>query len=115
MISIAQIDAGQEGWQALGLLSGIFLPLIVALVTTRLTASRWQAIILAALAAVDGLLTEALQSHAQNDPFNLVSSAITAVGAFAIGVGLHYGLWKPTGTSSALLAVGSGGREYDDR
>jgi predicted membrane-bound dolichyl-phosphate-mannose-protein mannosyltransferase len=112
-LAVAQADVTAAGWQLLGLILGTLLPLVVALVTTRWTSSRWQSVLLAALAALDGLLSTLWQTHQTGAPFDLLGAAVTALGAFVVGVATHYGLWKPTGASGALLDVGS--RDQYDR
>lgn len=87
--------------QYLGLLVGVILPLLVGLVTTRVTSSGIQAILLAFLSAVTGFLSEL-----STPSFELKSAILTWLGSFLVAVGMHYGLWKPTGTAARLQDVG---------
>lgn len=91
----------------IGLVVSTILPLLVGLVTTRVTSSGVKATLLAALAAITGLGTELLASIQAGTAYDLGTGLILAVGAFLTGVGLHFGLYKPTGTSATLQAVGS--------
>jgi hypothetical protein len=93
--------------QILGLLSGIVLPLIVGLVTSRVTAPGVKATILAALAVVISLLTEISAALTSHTAYNLGNALLVALGTFLVSVGIHYGLWKPTTVSAKLQAVGS--------
>jgi hypothetical protein len=89
------------------LLVGVILPLIVGLVTTRVTNSGARATLLAALAAATGLLTELGESLTAGTPYDIGVGGLAALAAFLTGVGLHFGLYKPTGAASALQRVGS--------
>lgn len=88
--------------QIVGLLVGVILPLLVGLVTTRVTHAATKAVLLALLSAVTGFLSELLSDH-----FDLKTALITWLGAFLVAVGVHFGLWKPTGVSARLQLIGS--------
>lgn len=91
----------------LGLVVSTILPLIVGLVTKVVTAPGTRAIILAALAAVTGLGTELLNALTTGTPYDLGTGLVLAVTSFLVAVGLHFGIWKPTGASeSAQRALG---------
>lgn len=92
--------------QLLNLLVSVVLPLFVGLVTTRATSASVKAILLAALAFASGLGTELLASLNAGVSYDLATGVFSGVATFLVAVGLHYGLWKPTGTSSALQSVG---------
>lgn len=83
----------------LSLLAGVILPLLVGLVTTRDTNKDRKAILLAALSVITPMVAELGNALATNTPYDLGMALMTALGTFLIGVGLHYGLWKPTGVS----------------
>jgi len=40
-------------------------------------------------------------------PFDFGSTLLTFLSTFLIGVGVHFGLWKPTGAAVALQRIGS--------
>jgi predicted secreted Zn-dependent protease len=90
-----------------GLIVSTILPLLVGLVTRVVTSPGIKAVILAALSAVTGLGTELLNSINSGTPYDAGTGVVLALTAFLIAVGLHYGLWKPTGASVAAQAVGS--------
>lgn len=92
----------------IGLLVSTVLPLLVGLVTKVVTDSRWKAIILAALAAITGLLTELLASINAGTAYNLGTGLVVALIAFLIAVGMHFGLWKPVGAADAAQRAFSG-------
>lgn len=92
--------------QVIGLLSGIVLPLIVGLVTTRVTHSGVKAVLLAALAFATNLLTEFGFALSQSTPYDLSAALVAGLGTFLVAVGIHYGFWKPTGTAEKVQDVG---------
>lgn len=82
----------------LGLLVSVVLPVLVGLVTTRVTSAGTKAVLLLALSTVNGLVVEIASP---GPGFNLGTAAVLALVAFATGVLAHFGLWKPTGVSGA--------------
>ncbi|MFC9341504.1 hypothetical protein ACFT0G_35820 [Streptomyces sp. NPDC057020] len=88
------ITLGSAYWY--GLLLSFVLPVLVGLVTTRVTGPGTKAVILLALAAADSFVTELAAGapgwHAGN------ALVLTAVN-FVIAVASHFGLWKPTGVA----------------
>lgn len=90
-----------------GLLISTVLPLLVGLVTKTVTSSGAKAALLAGLAAVNGLAVEFAASLNAGEPYNIGTGLVIALGSFLVAVGLHYGLYKPTGTSESLQKVGS--------
>lgn len=84
----------------------VISPLLVGLVSTRVTSSAHKAWLLAGLAALTGLGSELVNALTQNEVYDLGTGLITAFTAFIIGVGLHYGLYKPTGTTDKVLESG---------
>ncbi|WP_230671052.1 hypothetical protein [Rathayibacter sp. Leaf248] len=92
--------------QLLSLLVSIVLPLLVGLVTTRATSASAKAILLAVLAFASGLGTELLAALNAGVSYDLAAGVFSGVATFLVAVGIHYGLWKPTGTSSALQSIG---------
>lgn len=73
------------------------LPLLVGLVTTRVTGSGVKAVLLAALSAV----AQFLLALSAVGGFDLKQAAFSAVVGFAFSVAIHFGLWKPTGAAEA--------------
>jgi archaellum biogenesis protein FlaJ (TadC family) len=66
----------------LTLLVNTILPLLVGLVTTRVTPGKVQAILLAVL------------------------TAITWLTGLVAAIAVHYGIWRPTGATDAALSTG---------
>lgn len=101
------IELNFDPAQVIGLLSGVVLPLLVGLVTTRVTHSGIKAVILAALAFATNLLTELGAVITAGTTYDLGAALIAGLGTFLIAVGLHAGFWKPTGVSAAAQEVGA--------
>lgn len=89
------------------LVVAFILPVIVGLVTTRVTSAAAKAWLLAALALVTSLLVELGRSIAAGSTFDIGIVLIAALPTFVISVATHYGLWKPTGVSEAAQSVGA--------
>lgn len=80
----------------LGLLVSVILPVLVGLVTTRVTHAGVKAVLLLALSGVNGFVVEYL---APGPGYDVGTAAVLALVAFATGVLAHFGLWKPVGVS----------------
>lgn len=90
----------------LGLIVSVVLPLLVGLVTTRVTASGTKAVLLAALASITGLGTELVNAVNTGTSYDLGTGIILALSSFLIAVGIHAGIYKPTGATAAVQSVG---------
>jgi len=94
------------GWgQILTLVIQIVLPLLVGLVTKRSMPSGVKALLLLLLTAISQSVSAALQADVGNGYH--WGSLLGNIGlGFLISVGVHYGLWKPTGASDTAQDVG---------
>lgn len=92
--------------QQLQFILAVFLPVLVGLVTTRVTSAARKAILLLALSVITSLLTEILNAVMSGQSYDLGTGLMAALTTFIIGVSMHYGLWKPTGVSEAAKEVG---------
>jgi phosphotransferase system glucose/maltose/N-acetylglucosamine-specific IIC component len=88
--------------QLLSLLSAIVLPLVVGIVTTRVTSPGAKAVLLAALSFAINLLAELAAAITNGTQYDLGAALLTGLGTFLIAVGVHYGFWRPTGTSAVV-------------
>lgn len=86
----------------------VFLPVIVGLVTKKITNSGAKAILLAVLSVVSSLLTEILNAVQAGESYDLGRGLVTALMTFVGAVALHYGLFKPTGVAEKAQEVGMG-------
>lgn len=82
------------------------LPVLVGLVTTRVTSSGAKAWLLALLSLVTSLLVELARALTESVTYDLGVALLIALPAFVVSVATHYGLWKPTGISGAVQDVG---------
>ena len=96
--------------QFLAMLSGVLVPLLTALVTTRWAASRTKAFVNAALASLAGYLSFAIEANGAIEWKPAVVGVLTAaVSAFAA----YPSLWKSSGiapkiqASTARFGIGS--------
>lgn len=92
----------------LGLLVSVILPVLVGLVTTRVTSAGTKAVLLLALSTANGLVVEIA---APGPGFDLGTAAVLALVSFGTGVLAHFGYWKPAGVSGkaqdSLVTAGS--------
>lgn len=89
------VNLDQAYW--LGLLVSVILPVLVGLVTTRVTHAGVKAVLLLALSGVNGFLVEYV---AGGPGYDVGTAAVLALVAFGTGVLSHFGLWKPIGVSA---------------
>jgi uncharacterized membrane protein YjjB (DUF3815 family) len=82
----------------LGLLVSVVLPVLVGLVTTRVTNAGIKAVLLLALSTATGFVTEYAGPH--DAGYSVGTAAVLALVSFATGVLSHFGFWKPVGVSA---------------
>lgn len=88
------VNLDQAYW--LGLLVSTVLPVLVGLVTTRVTHAGTKAVLLLALSTITAFVVE----YAAPGPDYDVGTAVVLAGvSFGTGVLIHFGLWKPVGVS----------------
>lgn len=81
------------------------LPVIVGLITTRVTSSAIKAVLLAAATLVTSLLVELARALSAGEVYDLGVALLAALPTFVIAVAGHFGLWKPTGVSEKAQTV----------
>lgn len=82
----------------LGLLVSVVLPVLVGLVTTRVTNAGIKAVLLLALSTANGFLVELAGPH--DAGYSVGTAAVLALVSFGTGVLSHFGFWKPVGVSA---------------
>jgi hypothetical protein len=82
--------------QVIGLLVTLVLPVLVGLVTTRVTSAGAKAVLLLLFTAADGFLVELGNA---GSGYNVANGVFYAVVGFVTAVAMHFGLLKPTGIS----------------
>lgn len=100
------IEFNIDAAQLIGLLLTAVLPLLVGLVTTRVTDGRVKAVLLALLSLVTGLLSELAAAVNAGVTYDLGAGLTVGLTGFLIAVGLHFGLYKPTGLTDKVQALG---------
>jgi hypothetical protein len=86
----------------LSLVLTMLLPLLVAIVTTRITSANVKAILLLALVVVKTFIEALISAEQQHIDFDAVPFLMNLVLNFIIAVVMHFGLWKPTGVSTTI-------------
>jgi hypothetical protein len=82
----------------LGLLVSVVLPVLVGLVTTRVTHAGIKAVLLLALSTLNGFIVEYAGPH--DAGYSVGTAAVLSLVAFGTGVLAHFGFWKPVGVSA---------------
>jgi hypothetical protein len=82
--------------QVIGLLVSLVLPVLVGLVTTRVTSAGIKAVLLLLLTAANGFLVELGNA---GPGYNVANGVFYAAVSFVTAVAMHFGLLKPTGIS----------------
>lgn len=77
---------------------GVFLPILVGIVTKEVASSGLKATLLAGLSAVSGLVSSAIEV----DGVFTKTALFSAVTTFVIAVATYYGYWKPTQVAPAV-------------
>lgn len=88
------VDLDRAYW--LGLLISVVLPVLVGLVTTRVTHAGTKAVLLLALTAANGFLVELANP---GPGWDAGTALVLTLVSFATATLAHFGLWKPTGVS----------------
>lgn len=81
----------------LGLLTSVILPVLVGLVTTRVTSAGLKAVLLLALSTASGFVVEFAGPH--DAGYSVGTAAVLALVSFGVGVLSHFGFWKPVGVA----------------
>lgn len=92
------LDAAYWYW----LVISFVLPVLVGLVTTRVTHAGTKAVALLALAAVESFIVEL---SAGGPGWDAGSALVLTLVSFLMAVAAHFGLWKPTGVARRAQAA----------
>lgn len=84
---------------AIQLVLAVILPIVVGLVTTRVTRGSVKAWLLAGLTLATAIITGLGDAVASDATFDLGRALFLALPQFCISVAMYYGLWKPTGVA----------------
>jgi hypothetical protein len=92
--------------QVLNLLLAVVFPVLIGLVTTKVTSGAAKAILLATISLGSGLVSALLASMIAGTAFDLVGAALTGLAAWVIAIATHFGIWRPTGVTDRVQAIG---------
>lgn len=82
------------------------LPVLVGLVTTKVSGSALKAWLLAGLTLLASLLVELARALGAGEVYDLGAALFFALPAFVVSVSSHYGLWKATGVADKVQSIG---------
>lgn len=91
--------------QGLTLLVSVILPIVVGLVTTKVTSANAKALTLLGLSLATSLVSAWILAVQSGTTFDLWGAAYSFGAVFLIGVASHFGLWKPTGVAAVAASV----------
>lgn len=92
-------------YMILSIVAGTLLPLLVGLVTSKVTDPGLQATYLAGLSVLTPLVAEIADALQNHKPYDLGAALLTALATFVTAVGTHYGFWKPKGVADVVQSV----------
>ncbi|MFF7452087.1 MULTISPECIES: hypothetical protein [unclassified Streptomyces] len=90
------VNLDQAYW--LGLLVSVVLPVLVGLVTTKVTHAGVKSVLLLALSTATGFVVEYAGPH--DAGYSVGTAAVLALVSFGTAVLSHFGFWKPVGVAS---------------
>lgn len=102
--------------QWLNVLINVLLPIVVAVLTSRVADGAFKALVLLVLSAVSGFLVSWLSAVDNAVAFDMSQAGFTALTGLIVAVAAHFGVWKPVGVTGSAgvvqLAIprGMGGR-----
>jgi hypothetical protein len=85
--------------------AGALIPLVVGLLTKASWSSKAKAWILAVLSALAGFFNELAVAGGLDDDYRFWTAVANAIVTFVVGVAVHYGFWKPVGTTAVVQSV----------
>lgn len=94
-----------DGWAALNLAIQFVLPLLVGLITTKVTGRGVQFLLLSVLTLVSTVGIQVFQAHTAGLAVDLVQIVVQAVVNFSVSLLAHYNVWKPTNLTDLVLSV----------
>jgi len=94
--------------QLLNLFIAVIFPVLVGLVTTRVTSGAAKAVLLATISLASGFVSALLVAVTAGVPFDVIAALLTGLAAWLIAIATHFGFWRPTGVTERVQAIGSG-------
>lgn len=93
--------------QLLNLLLAVVFPVLVGLVTTKVTSSTLKAVLLASISLASGLVPALLAAVLAGVPLDIVAALLTGFAAWIIAIATHIGFWKPSGVTEKVQSIGT--------
>jgi VIT1/CCC1 family predicted Fe2+/Mn2+ transporter len=90
--------------QIISILVGGVLPLVTGFVTKSTVSPGFRAVVLLVLSGATAVLTDFLGSLNGGTAFDWGTALVAALLTFLTGVGMHFGLWNPTGAAAKAKA-----------
>lgn len=90
---------------------GTLLPLLVGLITAKVTSPARKAVLLAALSFVTSILSEILTALQEEQPYDVGHGLIKFLAIFVVAVATYFGVWsrpKSNGESVAEIVQSKG-------
>lgn len=106
--------------QWLNVLINVLLPILVAVLTSRVADGAVKALVLLVLSAVSGFLVAWLDAVNLGVAFDMSQAGFTVVVGLVMAIAAHFGVWKPTGVTGSAGVIqlrmpgGIGGSRRDD-
>jgi predicted Na+-dependent transporter len=107
-------DISASQWLSLAI--NVVLPIVVALVTSRVAGGAVKALVLLVLSAISSYLVAILASVEAGTAVDWSQTTFTALVGLVVAVSTHFGVWKPTGVTGSdglvqrKVSAGIGGR-----
>jgi predicted Na+-dependent transporter len=92
-------DISASQWLSLAI--NVLLPIVVALVTSRVAGGAVKALVLLVLSALASYLVAILASVEAGTAVDWSQTTFTALVGLVVAVSSHFGVWKPTGLTGA--------------
>lgn len=86
----------------LSLLLTLVLPLAVAVITTRVTSAKVKGFLLLSVVAVKTTVEAIVSNGNDYIPFAWIPFLMNLAINFTLAVMMHFGIWKPSGASTAI-------------
>lgn len=83
-----------------------FLPLLVGLVSNMNTSAKRKTLLLAILTLINTMGGEAVQAWTAGEVYDIQAALTMYVPLLVSSIAIHYGVWKPIGTTELVLQAG---------
>lgn len=83
-----------------------FLPLLVGLVSNMKTSAKRKTLLLAILTLINTMGGEAVEAWSAGQTYDIEAALTMYVPLLVSSIAIHYGVWKPIGTTEFVLQAG---------